>query len=110
MNTDDPPKDLDNGHHLPLLAQGEFEGYSWEFRGHIVGDLVRVWSEVRGSNGGGGGGGSGHALPFADLGWKVLGHIGSFGWSSGGWSRKGFMRRTFIQALSAASCLQMSPR
>jgi hypothetical protein len=85
---------LDDGENLPLRVKGEFEGYSWEFRGDIVGDSAREWTQVRGPNGGGGGGSVG-ALPFADLGWKVLGHIGSFGWSSGGWSRKGLMRRAY---------------
>lgn len=93
MSTSAESKDpLGNGRNLPLRAEGEFEGYSWRFRGDITGDSAREWVEVRGATGGGGVGGSG-ALPFADLGWKVLGHLGSFGWSSGGWSRKGFMRR-----------------
>jgi hypothetical protein len=81
-----------DGHKLPLRAQGEFGGYTWQFRGDIAGDSAHEWVSVSGTHGGSGGGGSG-ALPFADLGWKVLGHIGSFGCSSGGWSRKGFMRR-----------------
>lgn len=85
---------LGDGHNLPLRAQGDFEGYSWEFRGDVVGDSSREWTQLYGPNGGGGGGSVG-ALPFADLGWKVLGDIGSFGWSSGGWSRKGFMRRAY---------------
>jgi hypothetical protein len=93
VSTSAEPKDpLGNGHNLPLRAKGEFEGYSWEFRGDISGDSARDWVEVRGPTGGGSGGGRG-ALPFADLGWRVLSHIGSFGWSSGGWSRTGFMRR-----------------
>jgi hypothetical protein len=87
-----PQDPLGDGRNLPLRAQGEFGGYLWEFRGDIVGDSAREWMQIRGRNGGGGGGSAG-ALPFADLGWKVLGHIGSFGWSSG-WSHKGLMRRT----------------
>jgi hypothetical protein len=69
---------LGDGENLPLKAQGEFEDYSWEFRGDIIGDSARERTQVRGPNGGGGGD-SGGALPFADLGWKVLGHIGRFG-------------------------------
>lgn len=108
------PEDLlSDGENLPLRAQGEFEGYSWDFRGDIVGDSAREWTQVRGPNGGGGGGSVG-ARPFADLGWKVLGHIGSFGWSSGSWSRKGLMRRAYhpgtLSGVVSASVSRMRVR
>ena len=108
------PEDLlSDGENLPLRAQGEFEGYSWDFRGDIVGDSAREWTQVRGPNGGGCGGSVG-ARPFADLGWKVLGHIGSFGWSSGSWSRKGLMRRAYhpgtLSVVVSASVSRMRVR
>ena len=65
---------------LPLRASGEFLGYKWAYHGEIRGDAVHDWISMSGPDGGGASGGSG-ALPFADLGWHVLGPIGSRGWS-----------------------------
>ena len=71
------------GPDLPLRASGEFLGYRWAYHGEIRGDAVLDWISMSGPDGGGGSGGSG-ALPFADLGWHVLGPIGSTGWSHQG--------------------------
>lgn len=60
-----------------------FGHHEWEFRGSIENDAAYTFFSVRGPSGGGGGGGGGGALPFQDLGWKVLRHFGSTGWVGG---------------------------
>jgi hypothetical protein len=59
----------------PVVARGQEGGLSWTMRARIAGD--EAWYGVDGSGGGGG------PLPFADIGWKKLGHFGAMGWSSG---------------------------
>ena len=81
---------LENGQNLPLRACGEFLGNKWEFRGDIIGDSVHEWISYLGPNYYTEGGAVG-VLPFADIGWKSVGHIGSYG-GSGGWLRKRFWR------------------
>jgi len=71
------------GPHLPLRASGTFEGHSWEFRASIEDDAAHTYFEVRDPFGSGGGGGGVGALPFQNVGGKVLGHIGTTGWGSG---------------------------
>ena len=71
-----------DGPALPLLASGEFSGYAWEFRGTVIGDSAHTWTSCAGRGGSTSGGGAG-ALPYADLGVKVLGAIGSTGESRG---------------------------
>jgi len=68
---------------LPVRASGTFEEFRWEVRGEVVGDSVSDYVLVDGPRGGGGGGGVG-PIPFADIGWKVLGAFGSLGHCSGG--------------------------
>ena len=80
------------GPHLPLRASGEFLGHRWAYHGEILGDSVRDWILMSGPNGESGGGSVG-ALPFADLGWRVLGPMAGIGWSHGGWSRRGFRKK-----------------
>jgi hypothetical protein len=80
-----------DGQNLPLRASGEFLGYSWEFRGDIIGNSAYEWISFMGPDGYRGSGGGEGPLPFADIGWKTLGHIGSYGWS-GGWSGNWFRR------------------
>lgn len=87
------------GLHLPLRASGEFLGHRWAYYAEILGDSVRDWISITGPNGESGAGGVG-ALPFADLGWKALGPIGSTGWSPGGWSRRGFRKKYYPGYLS----------
>jgi hypothetical protein len=82
---------LENLKNLTLRASGEFLGNKWEFRGDIIGDSAHDWISYIGPDYYTEGGGAGGPLPFADIGWKTLGHIGSYGWS-GGWSRK-WLRR-----------------
>jgi hypothetical protein len=82
------------GLHLPLRASGEFLGHRWAYHGEILGDSVRDWISMSGPDGASGAGGTG-ALPIADLGWKVLGPIGSTGWSPGGWSRRRFRKKYY---------------
>lgn len=81
---------LENGQNLPLRASGEFLGYSWEFRSDVVGDSAHMSISFIGPDAYIESGGIG-PLPFADIGRKTLGHIGSYGWS-GGWLRKGVRR------------------
>ena len=81
------------GHQLPVRASGEFLGHRWTYHAEILGDSVSEWVTIAGPNDESGGGGGGGALPFADLGWKVLGAIGSTGWSPGGWSRPRFRKK-----------------
>ena len=71
------------GPHLPLRASGVFGEHSWEYRASIENDKVHTYFAVRDRFGSGVGGGGVGALPFQELGWKVLGHIGATGWSSG---------------------------
>jgi hypothetical protein len=86
---------LENGQNLTLRASGEFLGYTWEFRGDVIGDSAHDWISFMGQNYTEGG--SVGPLPFADIGWKKLGHIGSYGWSSGGWSSGGWSRKWLRQ-------------
>jgi hypothetical protein len=72
-------RDLQERTYGPVIASGTEAGQSWTLRGRIAED--GVWSMFESAFGGGGGGGG--VLPFADLGWKKLGHFGSLGWSSG---------------------------
>jgi hypothetical protein len=87
-------RDFD-GPSLPLRASGTFAGLRWELRGKVVGDSVYEWNSVYSLNAGGGveGGGIG-ALPFADIGVKVLGALGSWGLSSGGFRSGWRFKRT----------------
>jgi hypothetical protein len=79
--------------HLPVRAKGVFDECVWEYRADVVGDSALEWIDIRSPYGAGGGGGAG-ALPFADVGYKVLGHIGSWGVGSGQ-SRKGLFRKHY---------------
>jgi hypothetical protein len=66
--------EADERRYGPVIATGTDEaGKPWKLRGRIGDD--GVWSGI---DGGGSGGG---ALPFQDLGWKVMGHFGSMGWT-----------------------------
>lgn len=58
----------------PVIASGIEAGQPWSLRGRIGARDAATWVQT----GTGGGGGRG-ALPFQDLGWKKLGHFGSFG-------------------------------
>ena len=58
-----------------VIASGTEAGRPWSLRGRIDARGAATWWQT--STGGGGGGGG--ALPFADLGWKKLGHFGSVG-------------------------------
>jgi hypothetical protein len=78
-NMNDP---LENaGQNLTLRASGKFLGNTWEFRGDIIGDSAHEWISFMGPDYYAAGGSSGDPLPFADIGWKRFGHIGSYGWS-----------------------------
>jgi hypothetical protein len=56
------------------VARGKEREWAWTLRARIAGD--EVWYSVDGSGGSG-------PLPFADIGWKKLGHLGTMGSSSG---------------------------
>jgi hypothetical protein len=82
------------GPHLPLRASGEFLEHQWAYHAAIIGNAAHDWVSITAPDGSGsGGGGGGGALPFADLGWRVLGPIGSSGYSQGNWSRRWFRKR-----------------
>lgn len=60
----------------PVIASGTEAGRPWSLRGRIgARGAATLWQTSTGGGGRGGG-----ALPFADLGWKKLGHFGSVGW------------------------------
>ena len=82
-------EDLVNLQNLTLRASGEYLSYTWEFRGDVIGDLAHDWISFMGPDYNEGG--SSGALPFADIGYETLGHIGNCGWLRG-WSRKWFRR------------------
>jgi hypothetical protein len=70
----------------PVLAEGECAGWRWRFRGSIRGaDALKSFS-AQAEEGGGGSGGKG-ALPFATVGDRTLGHIGSWGSAGPAWVR-----------------------
>ena len=91
---------------LPLRASGEFLRHRWAYHGEIRGDAVHDWISTSGPDGESGSGGSG-ALPFADLGWRVLGPIGSTGWSQQGswpwWSFRKSYRIGYLNGVVARS-------
>lgn len=60
----------------PVIASGTEAGRPWSLRGRIDARGVATWWQT---GSGGGGGSRGGALPFADLGWKKLGHFGTVG-------------------------------
>jgi hypothetical protein len=82
------PYDLEG---LPLRAKGVYRESEWEYRADVVGECAYEWIGIRSPHGGGGGGGAG-ALPLADVGYRVFGHIGSWGVGAGA-SRKGIFRK-----------------
>jgi hypothetical protein len=58
-----------------VIASGTEAGRPWSLRGRIGARGAATWWQTST----GGGGSAGGALPFADLGWKKLGHFGSVG-------------------------------
>jgi hypothetical protein len=57
----------------PIIARGTAGGRAWTLRGLINSDGARSMMDI-------GGGGAG-ALPFQDLGWMKVGHLGTSTWS-----------------------------
>lgn len=95
------------GPQLPLRASGEFLGHRWAYHAEILADSVTDWISISGPNGESASGGGGGALPFADLGWRVLGPIGSTGWlqhgSSPWWRFRNDERLGYINGVVSRS-------